>query len=499
MPTNKVIGEGTYGCVHKPSLTCQNTPTDLNYHNKISKVLAIDEANNELKEFKNIKKIDKQTLFHSGTPYQCGPDDTAQQRAAIKKCKNSTFKYAVKHSNGLSRFLSLLIMDNGGVDLRQFISKLHKKSVTPANIKCVEEFFIEFERAFVGLLELENAGYVHNDLKLDNLVYNADTRRLNFIDFGLTHTHSSIKRKGHANNYYIGDKCHWSFPPDILFIQKEKHKSLTIAMSKKNNPSDLVTKFFFKDGYGHRNLDWVRYFLTDMYPDLTSDEINVFKQKRLNDLYKSCKFISEFSITHNISIYTIDSYGIGMALSYASRMLKSFIPNDTYDQLNLLSETMTHWNINQRKKCSELLTEYQNILYNTGILGKHDMQISIDDNPRIVKLPKTDVTNNKVIIKKIPSKKIRIDAIKPPTPIPNVKRTTVKKTSSSKRKTRKSDNYSTNKAWKGQQLRDRLFSLQKQPEKKGNGNSGKFNNLKKLKDEIRKLENEQGKSPKLNP
>jgi hypothetical protein len=232
---------------------------------------------------------------------------------------------------------------------------------------------------------------------------------------------------------------------------------------------------------------------------VTSDEINVFKQKRLNDLYKSCKFISEFSITHNISIYTIDSYGIGMALSYASRMLKSFIPNDTYDQLNLLSEAMTHWNINQRKKCSELLTEYQNILYNTGILGKHDMQISIDDNPRIVKLPKTDVTNNKVIIKKIPSKKIRIDAIKPPTPIPNVKRTTVKKTSSSKRKTRKSDNYSTNKAWKGQQLRDRLFSLQKQPEKKGNGNSGKFNNLKKLKDEIRKLENEQGKSPKLNP
>ena len=180
-------------------------------------------------------------------------------------------------------------------------------------------------------------------------------------------------------------------------------------------------------------------------------------------------------------------------------MLKKFIPNDTYDQLNLSAETMTHWDISKRKECIELLNQYQQILYNTGILSKHYMQISISDKPRFIHIPKNDIKKKEIIINKIPSKKIRIDAVKPPTPSPNAQRTTVKKTSSSKRKTRKSDNYSTNKAWKGQQLRDRLFSLQKNPEKKGNKNSGKFNNLKKIKDEIRKLENEQGKSPKLNP
>jgi len=238
-----------------------------------------------------------------------------------------------------------------------------------------------------------------------------------------------------------------------------------------------------------------------MYPDLTSTEINVIKQQRQNALYRSAQYISQSSYSDILTplIYTIDSYGVGMALSYASRMLKSFIPNDTYDQLNLLAEIMTHWDISQRKDCSELLNIYQQMLDHTGILSKHHMQISLSDKPRIVNLPKKDLKNTQIKIKKIPSKKIRIDAVKPLTPSPNAQRTTVKKTSSSKRKTRKSDNYSTNKAWKGQQLRDRLFSLQKQPEKKGNGNSGKFNNLKKLKDEIRKLENEQGKSPKLIP
>ena len=31
-----VIGEGTYGCVHKPSLKCKNKP-GLDYKNKVSK------------------------------------------------------------------------------------------------------------------------------------------------------------------------------------------------------------------------------------------------------------------------------------------------------------------------------------------------------------------------------------------------------------------------------------------------------------------------------
>ena len=123
---HKVIGEGTYGCVHKPSLKCMHKPHNINYNEKISKILDKVEANNELNEFKNVKQIDKQTLFHSGTPYKCEPKDTDEQRTAIKKCKNARYKHALKSSWVVSDNLSLLIMDNGGVDLRQFISKFKK-------------------------------------------------------------------------------------------------------------------------------------------------------------------------------------------------------------------------------------------------------------------------------------------------------------------------------------------------------------------------------------
>ena len=52
MNISNVIGEGTYGCVHKPSLKCKKKR--INYDNKISKVMKTKEANIELKEYKNI-------------------------------------------------------------------------------------------------------------------------------------------------------------------------------------------------------------------------------------------------------------------------------------------------------------------------------------------------------------------------------------------------------------------------------------------------------------
>ena len=51
-----VIGEGAAGCVHKPSLECKNKKID--YKNKVSKLMDIDNANDELDEYKLISKLD---------------------------------------------------------------------------------------------------------------------------------------------------------------------------------------------------------------------------------------------------------------------------------------------------------------------------------------------------------------------------------------------------------------------------------------------------------
>ena len=67
-----VIGEGTYGCVHKPSLKCKSNT--VNYKNKISKVLTTKHANVEMKEYNTISNIDKKKHFYLGKPIKCTLD-----------------------------------------------------------------------------------------------------------------------------------------------------------------------------------------------------------------------------------------------------------------------------------------------------------------------------------------------------------------------------------------------------------------------------------------
>ena len=53
-----VLGEGTYGCVHKPSLKCKDRP-DISYEGNISKIMDQQNAREELKEYDVIGKVDK--------------------------------------------------------------------------------------------------------------------------------------------------------------------------------------------------------------------------------------------------------------------------------------------------------------------------------------------------------------------------------------------------------------------------------------------------------
>ena len=69
---SKVIGEGSYGCVHKPSLICKTKK--MNYENKISKIMTKKHLNDEIREYKKIKKVDKHHDIHLGTPSTCVPD-----------------------------------------------------------------------------------------------------------------------------------------------------------------------------------------------------------------------------------------------------------------------------------------------------------------------------------------------------------------------------------------------------------------------------------------
>jgi hypothetical protein len=117
--TSKVIGEGSYGCVHKPSLHCSHPPnTDFSYKNYVSKIMETDYAKEELDEFLVIGKIDPTDEYHLGEPILCKPElDNKMALKSIEKCKEVEILDVKRAPDKYS----LLIMRYGGPDLKAFI------------------------------------------------------------------------------------------------------------------------------------------------------------------------------------------------------------------------------------------------------------------------------------------------------------------------------------------------------------------------------------------
>lgn len=61
---------------------------------------------------------------------------------------------------------------------------------------------------------------VHYDLKPQNIVFNPETKKFMFIDFGLMNTKTNIITKSIASNNYTAN-FHWSYPIDNGFLDKD--------------------------------------------------------------------------------------------------------------------------------------------------------------------------------------------------------------------------------------------------------------------------------------
>ena len=70
MVFSKVIGEGSYGCVHNPSLYCEDAISQ-DRNGKISKILATEYAEKEMKEYDVMEQVDPTSEYYVGKPTMC--------------------------------------------------------------------------------------------------------------------------------------------------------------------------------------------------------------------------------------------------------------------------------------------------------------------------------------------------------------------------------------------------------------------------------------------
>lgn len=384
MTPPKKVGEGSYGCVHNPPLKCENKPHDSD-PTKVSKILTTKNANDELKEFKLIQKADKAEEFHLGKPTACLPDNTEDNQKAINQCQRFS-------SLNINKY-KLLLLKNGGADLSQIKKEFSTLKVNNANRRKLEHFWLDMARIIYGSKVLMDNGIVHHDLKQQNIVYNEENGRVNFIDFGLMTTVNKMLKDADGSRYPFG--AHWSFPPDILFYNYIEYNQLTSKHG--NDRSNYVTDVFMKK-YKASAFDSVYQELRDSderYNDLINrslvDFFNTYHiLKRNDDDYKT--FI-------NKSFETFDNYAIGFSLFSILKATKDLIDEELFTDLRLLFLSMISFDVFKRPSPSEVVDKYEFILKSNGLLDKYNMRFENhflvdgsekqEQEKKIKKLPKS--------------------------------------------------------------------------------------------------------------
>jgi serine/threonine protein kinase len=372
----KVIGQGTYGCVHRPSLKCKKRPNQ-SYKNKTSKILPKREARIEFSEYEMIKKIDPASEFYLGVPDRCEPNERSKNnQAAFAQCSLSYEQQEVMED------LELFIMSDGGNSLKKYVEEMvNWGKATASTLKKCELFLIDALRLFHGVMVFGENELVHYDIKPDNIVYNEKTKRVNFIDFGTTTTHKKLLYIGKGS---ISDRNMWFNYP---FEKEYFNRSVFYDIGGKNAKGAFDAKMKQISTAGTHDALHTSVFFTNIidkrcdaaeFVEKTNSWLKEFEKFYTIDMNNPNMTYDTFA---KIYVDTVDSYGLAFSLlhwlSIGRHYLKfggakHIIVNTLLE--NLLKRMATPF-VSQRLGIVDAIFEFEAILNNSGILRKHHKTI----------------------------------------------------------------------------------------------------------------------------
>jgi len=250
--SHRIVGEGTYGCVIKPALKCKSNNPKIKYDKKVSKVMGVDFAEDELKEMKILSKLKGIEKYAVSVPKKCLPKLDSTFNNIVKNC---TGPIVAPYFRDSKKDLAQLLLEDGGLNLKDTILLLFEhKDNKFNNVKQHNLFFTSLLNLFDGLIFFRKKGVVHFDIKLINLVYDFGTNVSKFIDFGLMQTDSKIIDTYSKSESKIA-VAHHNFPPENqfgnknVFLNSNRCKPLRdyyLSVSPKNNKNAAYNFFLSK-------------------------------------------------------------------------------------------------------------------------------------------------------------------------------------------------------------------------------------------------------------
>lgn len=367
-----VIGEGTYGCVHKPNLKCKNNnATNVKHH--LSKIMLKKEAKNELHEYNSISKIDKNKDYFLGKPKYCVPKNNKTNRKAIKKCNlyyNSELAANTFSEGNLNEF-ALLIMKDGGKELSEYSKKVILNMPENKSTRVfIQKLWIEILRLFKGIQLFHRNGIAHHDLKPQNIVYDETKNRMNFIDFGFMRTYKYIMDRCVSNRYYIADYPFWCYPFEFPYMNKSDFMKIAKMSQKEKNDyynqwiTDLKTDTHSKISISMRLFfNYITRNSSELEKNLTMDKyFEGFKHLLMNEMVPK----NYTNFIHK-SIETIDVFGLGMSLQFVLNYCKPHMNETIYRSLEECFYHMMHPSLVSRFTIENAIAKFETILANMDI------------------------------------------------------------------------------------------------------------------------------------
>ena len=220
-----LIGSGSFGCVFKPALKCQDNKTVSD--NYVSKILFGDNSKYETKEELKINKLIKSINGYEKWAYvwdkYCIPNsyyELKKQEPDINNCLNEN-SLTVTEFN-VNRHM--LLGNYAGITLNEYISKKFKLDVYNNKNKFIKNF-LEIMKLmkplFIGLIEMNKKKISHNDIKSDNIMI--DSIGAGYIDFGLSAKYSNIRFfKQRSMTEFIADRIYPPYPLEFIYLYASK-------------------------------------------------------------------------------------------------------------------------------------------------------------------------------------------------------------------------------------------------------------------------------------
>ena len=307
----EVIGAGGFGCVFKPQLRCKDPsiPYDLS---GISKLLEVEDADEEMEEIENIMPIinnipNNKYYFLPNIKEQfklCKISDfNLDDIKDIEKCEKILRKGKVSESlinrlkshnksdldlfneyksdldlfNEYKDKFRIIQQPYGGEELHKYIQNLGVQILDISFLKNINSKLCNLLKN--GIKPMNDIGLLHHDIKSENILYDISKDNVKLIDWGLSKILTKIQHKNDLitfkkfnvdENPYtlrgIAEKCSYevnfnAFPINILFRK----------ITEDNNISKLNIKEYF---HKYNNYTVILKHLLDFPKNLDENKIN---------------------------------------------------------------------------------------------------------------------------------------------------------------------------------------------------------------------------------